>query len=82
MMEKAKSKRSDKFIMEVPKGISPNDAEEIYNQGWGHALASCIHWMINHREEPFLKEDRDMLVSYMNKNLKKSKYRRVDNSLP
>ena len=63
-MNKAKSKRV-KHTIDIPIPVSTENGIKIYNQAWGHSLASVIHWLRNHYKEYFDPTDEALLVEYM-----------------
>lgn len=74
-MNEAKSKRVKQAI-ELPLDVPTESGIKVYNQGWGHSLASVIHWLRNHYTEYFDPTDEALLVSYMRDCWKKKVYHR------
>jgi len=76
-MKEAKSKRV-KQAMDIPKNIDVETAIKIYNQGWGHSLASTIHWFQKHAHINF---NKDLLVEYMNNRREGKRFHKIRSSV-
>lgn len=73
-MRVAKSKRVKQQI-NIPPGVDVEAGVKVYNQGWGHSLASVIHWLRDHYTEHFDPTAEALLVSYMKERWGKKMYR-------